>query len=169
MKERIVKHKLFLVYDFDKEEEWLNEMAMQGWVLVEIGFCKYVFERSEPGEYIIKLAFVDGSTEDYISLVRESGGEYIGNFLKWAFFRRKSEYGNFELNSDKDSRIRMLRSVGKMLSVVGYVNLGIGTVNVINGMTVGVVNCACACLLFYCCGRIHGKIDELKRIRKYYE
>ena len=169
MKERIVKHKLFLVYDFDKEEEWLNDMAMQGWVLVEIGFCKYVFERSEPGEYIIKLAFVDGSTEDYISLVSESGGEYIGNFLKWAFFRRKSEYGNFELNSDTDSRIRMLRSVGKMLSAVGYANLGIGTFNVINGITVGVVNCACACLLFYCCGRIHGKIDELKRIRKYYE
>ena len=26
--------KLFLVWDFEKEEAWLNEMAMNGWVLV---------------------------------------------------------------------------------------------------------------------------------------
>lgn len=41
--------KVFAVWDFDKEEEWLNSMAQEGWALKKVGFCKYVFERTEPG------------------------------------------------------------------------------------------------------------------------
>lgn len=36
--------KLFWVWDFDKEEKWLNEMAAKGLSLVAVGFCKYEFE-----------------------------------------------------------------------------------------------------------------------------
>ena len=35
---RIIK-KLFFVWDFDKEEKWLNEMAAKGLCLVSTGFC----------------------------------------------------------------------------------------------------------------------------------
>ena len=31
--------KWFMVWDFEKEEEWLNEMALSGWVLDGVGFC----------------------------------------------------------------------------------------------------------------------------------
>ena len=30
--------KIFLVWNYDKEEEWLNEMAMNGWTLTSVGF-----------------------------------------------------------------------------------------------------------------------------------
>ena len=48
-------HKWPWVWDFDKEEDWLNEMAQEGWALESVGFCTYTFRRCEPGEYIIRL------------------------------------------------------------------------------------------------------------------
>ncbi len=36
---RRIIHKMFLVWDFDKEEKWLNEMAAKGLVLTSVGFC----------------------------------------------------------------------------------------------------------------------------------
>ena len=47
--------KWFWVWDFEKEERWLNDMAESGWALVSVGFCRYSFERCEPGEYIVRL------------------------------------------------------------------------------------------------------------------
>ncbi len=44
-------HKLFFIWDFDKEEKWLNQMAAKGLALVSVGFCKYEFEDCIPGEY----------------------------------------------------------------------------------------------------------------------
>ena len=36
MAERKTVRKWFWVWDFDKEERWLNEMAMSGWLLVQV-------------------------------------------------------------------------------------------------------------------------------------
>ena len=47
--------KIFFVWDFEKEERWLNQMAMEGWVLEEVSFFGYTFRRCEPGEYILRL------------------------------------------------------------------------------------------------------------------
>ena len=43
--------KWYWVWDYEKEELWLNAMAQEGWTLQRIGFCTYYFERTEPGEY----------------------------------------------------------------------------------------------------------------------
>ena len=96
--------KVFAEWSFDKEEEWLNSMAQEGWTLKKVGFCKYVFERTEPGEYIIRLAMHDAD-EEYMELMRESGAECVGRVLQWLYFRKKAELGEFELFSDIDSRI----------------------------------------------------------------
>ena len=53
MKEKKTVFKLFFVWDFEKEERWLNEMAQEGWVLDNTGFSFYTFVRCEPGEYSI--------------------------------------------------------------------------------------------------------------------
>lgn len=51
--------KWFWAWDFEKEKNWLNEMAAKGLVLVEIGFCQYTFEECTPGEYNVRLEFLD--------------------------------------------------------------------------------------------------------------
>lgn len=47
-------HKLFWVWQFDNEENWLNEMAAKGLALVGVGFCRYEFEECTPGEYNVR-------------------------------------------------------------------------------------------------------------------
>ena len=37
--------KWYFVWDFEKEEEWLNEMAEQGWILSSVGWCRYTFTK----------------------------------------------------------------------------------------------------------------------------
>lgn len=53
------KWRVFWLWDFDKEERWLNEMASQGWQLRHPGFCNYLFEKGEPGEYVYRLEMLD--------------------------------------------------------------------------------------------------------------
>ena len=106
MREKKTVFKLFFVWDFEKEERWLNEMAQEGWVLDNTGFSFYTFVRCEPGEYIIRLEMNPSS--DYRAFVKELGAEYIGGCVNWVYFRRKAELGSFELLSDIDSRLNLL-------------------------------------------------------------
>lgn len=55
MNTRKTIHKVYLAWDFKKEELWLNEMAAEGWALEHAAFCSYTFVRCEPGEYIIRM------------------------------------------------------------------------------------------------------------------
>lgn len=153
--------KVFAVWDFDKEEEWLNSMAQEGWALTKGGFCKYVFERTEPGEYIIRLEMHDYEDE-YIGFMRDTGAEYVGRVLQWLYFRKKAEFGEFELFSDIDSRIAHLKNIGWTLLIVG------GS-NVILSLTTGYeyINLLCAAVaMAYGLGRIHGKKEALERERR---
>ena len=113
MKEKKTVFKLFFVWDFEKEERWLNEMAQEGWVLDNTGFYFYTFVRCEPGEYIIRLEMNPSS--DYRAFVKELGAEYIGDRVNWVYFRRKAELGSFELLSDIDSRLTHLSRINRML------------------------------------------------------
>lgn len=45
MSETKTLHRNFWVWEFEKEERWLNEMAQEGWALQNAGFCTYTFER----------------------------------------------------------------------------------------------------------------------------
>ena len=159
--------KWYWVWDYEKEELWLNAMAQEGWALQRVGFCTYYFERTEPGEYIVRLE-CRKKDEGYVSFVTDMGAEYIGRIAMWVYFRRKSELGEFELNSDLDSRIDQLTKIGRMLLGVGVGNLLIGLSNLrYNG--IGVINLLCAGFLAYAYGRIQGKKDELQRERQLHE
>lgn len=84
-------HKVYLAWDFKKEELWLNEMAAEGWALEHAAFCSYTFVRCEPGEYIIRMEM--NADRDYRSFVEETGAEYVGGCVNWIYFRRKAELG----------------------------------------------------------------------------
>ena len=157
----------YWVWDYEKEELWLNAMAQEGWALQRVGFCTYYFERTEPGEYIVRLE-CRKKDEGYVSFVTDMGAEYVGRIAMWVYFRRKAELGEFELNSDLDSRIEQLTTIGRMLLLVGIGNLLIGLSNLrYNG--IGVINLICAGFLAYAYGRIRGKQDELQRERQLHE
>ena len=160
--------KWFWVWDFDKEEDWLNEMALSGWVLERVGFCTYHFAHYEPGEYSVRLE-MHPYDEAYVSFMKETGAEYLGRMMMWIYFRKKTADGPFDLFSDIDSRIRHLDKIGKVLSAFGGVNLALGILNSFSPARVGWVNLLCATLLMYSLGRIHGKKEALEKERVLHE
>lgn len=158
-------YKWFWVWDFDKEEKWLNEMAMNGWVLNSVGICRYTFERCEPEEYIIRLE-MRGYDENYVSFMEETGAQYIGRVFQWIYFRRNCKFGAFDLFSDIDSRIAHLDRIHRILWIIGMLNLAVGIMNsVVPSGHLGWINIVCATLLMYGCGRIKGKAEYLKNER----
>ncbi len=164
MERKIVK-KWIWVWDFDKEERWLNTMAQQGWVLDKLGFCRYEFVRCEPGEYIVRLEMREHD-EAYLGFMADSGAEYVGRMVKWIYFRRKAEYGPFDIFSDLDSRIAHLDRMCQTMKILGIANLVIGLANSLNPVVdFGWVNLLCATLLMYALGRIEGKKEALEKDR----
>ncbi len=168
METRKTVRKWFWVWSFEKEEEWLNEMAATGWVLESVGLCTYHFIRCEPEEYSVRLE-MHPYDEAYIQFMQDTGAEYIGRMMMWIYFRKKTADGSFDLFSDIDSRIRHLDRIGKMLSVIGGLNLFIGLMNSVNPRTFGWINLLCATVLMYALGRIHGKKETLERERTLHE
>ena len=162
--ERKTVYKLFFVWDMEKEEAWLNEMAMHGWILDKVGFMRYTFVKGEPDSYAIRFE-LHGNDPAYIAFMEETGAEYIGRVAGWMYFRKQASLGAFDIYSDIDSRIGMLGRLAKMLSMVGAANIIIGLMNSLNRTSIGWVNLLCGCMLMYGLGRIHGKIEALKRQR----
>lgn len=167
MREKKTVFKLFFVWDFEKEERWLNEMAQEGWVLDNTGFSFYTFVRCEPGEYIIRLEMNPSS--DYRAFVKELGAEYIGGCVNWVYFHRKAELGSFELLSDIDSRLTHLSRIDRMLSLICLANLILGITNSLNQARYGWLNLLCAAMLSYALGRIHGMKAALEKERSLHE
>lgn len=165
MPERMTVRKWVWVWDFDKEERWLNTMAQQGWVLDRVGYCRYEFVRCEPGEYIVRLE-MRPHDEGYLSFMADTGAEYVGRMVKWIYFRRKAEYGPFDIFSDLDSRLAHLKKISGMLRLLGFANLLMGIANSLDPVVnMGWINLLCATLLMYGLGRIEGKAESLEQDR----
>ncbi len=168
MENRKTIRKWYWVWDFEKEENWLNEMALNGWVLESVEYVTYHFVRCEPGEYSVRLE-MHPYDEEYRHFMEETGAEYVGRMMMWVYFRKKTDRGPFDLFSDIDSRIRHLDKIGKMLTGIGGANLVIGIVNSFSTSRLGFVNLLCATLLMYALGRIHGKKEALEKERLLHE
>ena len=128
-------HKWFWIWDFDKEEKWLNEMAVKGLSLVSVGFCNYEFEESMSGEYRVCLQLLEKrphhpESKKYIEFLETTGAEHVGSFTRWAYFRKKAAEGDFELFSDNDSRIKYLSKVISFVSLITIANWIVGIFNV---------------------------------------
>lgn len=165
---RTVDRKFFPVWQVEKEEAWLNEKAEQGKTLIDAGFCRYTFEDTAPGEYIIRLE-KHGKDPDYVAFMEETGAEYLGGMIGWMYFRRKSSLGAFDIFSDIDSRIRQLDAIGKTVLGGGSLNLVVGIINSVNGTNFGWINLLCCAVLAYALGRIHGKKEALEKERSLHE
>ena len=133
---RLTIHKCFFVWDFDKEEQWLNEMAAKGLALVSVGFCKYEFEDCVPGEYRVCLQLLDKlprqpEKQKYIEFMEETGAEHVGSFTRWIYFRKKAAEGSFEVFSDNASRVKYLTNITSFVSLIIGLNLFIGLYNLL--------------------------------------
>ena len=118
---RKVVHRIFMAWEYKKEEDWLNEMAAGGWNLVDTSFCRYTFEEGSPGEYQYRLELMAHGRKsqqgmEYIRFMEETGAEHIATWFNgWTYFRKKAADGPFEIFSDLDSQIKHLKRIARIL------------------------------------------------------
>ena len=142
--------KIFWVWDFEKEEQWLDKMAQQGLALVSVGFCRYTFEPCAPNEYSVRMELLEHlpshrTSQDYIAFMTETGAEYLGTCTRWAYFRQKTTRKPFELYSDNPSRIKHLNRILCLMRVVLGLNVfavGMNVFAVRQGSPASLVFCA---------------------------
>ncbi len=90
-----IKPIMFLAYDYDREENYINAMSKKGWQLVKGGLFHHTYVKSDE-EYCYKLDFnnkVHFSMDEhcrYLSFYHEQGWEHINSTINgWHYFRKK--------------------------------------------------------------------------------
>lgn len=102
--------------EWEKEEAWLNEMAREGWNLTAVGFCRYIFRRGTPGEYIYKLDVVERTASDevkesYFNFLTECGIRIVGEWKDWLFLQKKAAEGPFDTKDDTYAKLRQVNKI----------------------------------------------------------
>lgn len=118
--------KFRLYYDKDKETEWLNNMAKEGFCLT--GFCAgfYKFESCEPGKYEYQIDFSDGFfsvSNNYREFMKEFDIDIVQCWGPWIFLRKIASEEPFQLYTDIDSMIEHYTKIRNMFKVVTLVEL----------------------------------------------
>lgn len=180
---RITRHKWFWAWDYDKEERWLNEMAEKGLSLVAVGFCTYIFEESAEGDYQIRLELLNNlpshvESQKYIRFLEETGVEYVGSYIRWAYFRKKKANGEFDLYSDYPSRIAHFNRMLMLFGIFALLEFYCGFYNLwlyyaihatISNLAGGILTGVLGLLLGFGFLRIYGKKRVLIKEKQLFE
>lgn len=156
--------------NYEREEQWLNEMAAQGWHCRGYVFGRYLFERGEPGAYTYRIQFLDYPADHprsapYLDFLREAGVEVVASCFRWVYLRQAASAGPFELFSDRESRIAHYRKIIMMLLPLAVVNLAFGTRIFGHGGLTGYLNLGAAAALAIPVSRYYQKIAKLEKER----
>ena len=121
-------------WNFENEEKWLNQMVQQGWALCDYTWMKYTFEPCEKGEYVYCIDLLENhyrnpKSVEFIEMVEETGVEHVASYMRWVYFRKKSDGKPFELYTDLDSKIKQLQRINRFWTVLIAAELAIGFSN----------------------------------------
>ena len=112
----------FTIADWEREQDWLTEMAAQGWRFVKTNGFFYTFVRCNPEQVVYRLDYSGlrkGERGNYYAMFRDYGWEYLQDINGFSYFRKPADgvsKEELELFSDGESRIKMIKKflVAKM-------------------------------------------------------
>lgn len=117
-----------LFTNYEKEENWLNEMSAQGWQLERFNLFRYTFVQREPGEYTYRIELLNkdlshDQSKAYLEFLKEMGIELVATHWRWVFLRKRKEEGPFVIYSDFDSKIHHEQRILNLYSLVLLINI----------------------------------------------
>ena len=156
---QVTKFKWFFAWQDEEEENWLHEMALQGWHLIGFSFpTLYRFEKGEPNNVFYRLDYKTSPRRDmdaYLQLFKDTGWEYCGEMAGWQYFSKEPKAGEtLEIFTDDESKIAKYRRVQWMVFILFFPLI---LVMDFNRFSIGIVFC---CILF-----IYAQIKLAQRIR----
>ncbi len=136
--EKTVRKKFF-IWEYEKEEKWLNEMSAEGWQLVHASLFKYKFEQGEPNEYEYKLELLDKDTKSkeskaYMDFLQETNVELVGEVSSWIYLRKRKTEGGFEDDNRSVAKVTHSVKIGELYQNIMMLFLGMIAVSVIGIM-----------------------------------
>lgn len=133
-----VVRKMF--WDFEKEEQWLNEISAKGLALTNYTWCKYVFTETPKNEYTYRIELLDNvpthpESIAYIRFLEENGVECVSSFGRWIYLRKKSSEGAFDIYTDLESKIKHFKRINTLWNSVMWLEFIVGLANILIGLT----------------------------------
>ncbi|RKP47980.1 DUF2812 domain-containing protein [Cohnella endophytica] len=129
---------LFFSWNYEQEEERLNELSLQGWHFEKAGAIKGTFVQDKTIRYTYRLDYQTGlkaeKKEEYVELYRDAGWEYVNSYgAMWHYYRRPWEPGDQpRLYSDRESLAALYMRIQKVMAVMLLVNFVILSANLMN-------------------------------------
>lgn len=136
-------------WDFEKEEQWLNEMSARGMAFTDYSWCRYVFTDAPNGAYIYRIELLENMPSHpesvaYLHFLEENGVEVVSTYIRWVYLRKPASEGAFDLYTDLDSKIKHYQRINYLwtaLMIVEFVacvsNLSVGIINLNMGERLG--------------------------------
>lgn len=116
--------KVLFAWQEKKEQKFLEEMAMKGYKLADVGFFRYTFEETEPCELIYQFDFKGLKQDDldeYLQLYEDAGWEHVTRFGSWYYFcRKKEEAMDMSLFNDNTSKKEKYKRLILFLLLTGF-------------------------------------------------
>ena len=112
--------KVFMAWEFEEEEQWLNRMADEGWLLTKSNGFFHHFEQGTAGAYQYRVQMMNFKKDpQYLNFLSEVGIEHVGTCAnnKWIYLRKENDGQPFELFSDSASRVKHLQSIRNLLNL----------------------------------------------------
>lgn len=125
--DKMDKNRFFL--DIEKEAQWLNEMAMNGYRLVDRTLWTYHFIPCEKGEYsycVEPRLFIDPiENRRYRDFLKEVEVEMVTRHWGKYYFEKEADGKLFEIYTDQDSKIQFYKRQLLILSIIALIDMGL--------------------------------------------
>lgn len=131
-----MKHIIWKVmYDFEKEERWLNEMSAKGLALSDYSWCRYVFEDKISTRYTYRIELLENLPKHpesmaYLKFLEENGIECVAMYWRWVYLRKNIEDGPFDIYSDHTSQLTYYNRVLMFFNTIMGIEVGAGLFNI---------------------------------------
>ena len=128
-------------WDFEKEEQWLNEMSAKGMAFTDYSWCRYVFTDTPDNQYIYRIELLENlpthaESIAYLRFLEENGVECVATYMRWVYLRKPASEGPFDIYTDIDSKIKHYQRVNRFLSTMMFIEFGAAAAN----LPVGIAN-----------------------------
>ena len=118
--------KLFTLDEFEKEENWLNEMSENGMELIKAGFIWYAFRPREKDKYQYKIMFYDKAKsgpewDDFMEILSESGIEVVSRYFNWLYLKKENDGTPFQLfNTVREelAHVNKIKQISTLLLII---------------------------------------------------